>query len=48
MSGTPIEQQAIDATKIDSSQGKLLVSFNSSDSQFASLLQSSLFQSVVK
>ncbi len=48
MSGTPIEKQAIDATKIDSSQGKLEVSFASSDSQFASLLQSNLFQSVVR
>lgn len=48
MSGTPIEKQAIDATKIDSNQGKLEVSFASSDSQFASLLQSNLFQSVVK
>ncbi len=48
MSGTPVEKQAIDATKIDSSQGKLEVSFSSSDSQFASLLQSNLFQSVVR
>ncbi len=47
MSGTDIEKQAIDGTKIDSSSGKLLVSYSSSDSQFATLLQSSLFQSVV-
>ncbi|MFL6428953.1 MAG: hypothetical protein ACJ71S_11965 [Acidobacteriaceae bacterium] len=47
MSGTDIEKQAIDGTKIDSSSGKLVVSYSSSDSQFATLLQSSLFQSVV-
>jgi hypothetical protein len=47
MSGTDIEKQAIDGTKIDSSSGKLLVSYNSSDQQFATLLQSSLFQTVV-
>lgn len=47
VSGTDIEKQAIDGTKIDSSQGKLIVSYASSDSQFATLLQSSLFQSVV-
>ncbi|HEX6496964.1 MAG TPA: hypothetical protein VF018_15840 [Acidobacteriaceae bacterium] len=47
MSGTDIEKQAIDGTKIDSSSGKLVVNYSSSDSQFATLLQSSLFQSVV-
>jgi hypothetical protein len=47
ISGTDIEKQAIDGTKIDSNSGKLLVSYASSDSQFATLLQSSLFQSVV-
>jgi hypothetical protein len=47
MSGTDIEKQAIDGTKIDSTSGKLVVSYSSSDSQFATLLQSSLFQSVV-
>ena len=47
MSGTDIEKQAIDGTKIDSSSGKLIVSYQSSDQQFATLLQSSLFQSVV-
>ncbi len=47
MSGSDIEKQAIDGTKIDSSAGKLIVSYSSSDSQFATLLQSSLFQSVV-
>jgi hypothetical protein len=47
MSGTDIEKQAIDGTKIDSSAGKLIVSYSSSDREFATLLQSSLFQSVV-
>jgi hypothetical protein len=47
MSGTDIEKQAIDGTKIDSSSGKLIVTYSSSDQQFATLLQSSLFQSVV-
>jgi hypothetical protein len=47
MSGTDIEKQAIDGTKIDSSSGKLIVTYQSSDQQFATLLQSSLFQSVV-
>jgi hypothetical protein len=48
MSGTPIEKQAIDATTIDSSAGDLEVSYASSDSQFSALLQSPLFQNVVK
>lgn len=47
MSGTDVEKQAIDGTKIDSSSGKLIVTYKSSDQQFATLLQSSLFQSVV-
>ena len=47
MSGTDIEKQAIEGTKIDSSSGKLIVTYSSSDSQFATLLQSSLFQTVV-
>ena len=47
MSGTDIEKQAIDGTKIDSSSGRLIVSYSSSDSQFATLLQSNLFQTVV-
>jgi hypothetical protein len=48
LSGTEIEKQAIDGTKIDSSAGKLIVNYTSSDQQFATLLQSSLFQSVVR
>ncbi len=46
--GTPLEKSALDETSIDSSSGTLLVSYASSDSQFASLLSSPLFQQVVK
>lgn len=48
MRGTPVEKQAIDATTIDSSAGELDVNYSSSDSQFSALLESPLFQSVVK
>jgi hypothetical protein len=48
VSGTAIEKQAIDATTIDSSGFQLQVSYASSDSQFSALLQSPLFQTVVK
>jgi hypothetical protein len=48
VSGTPAEKAAIDNTTINSSGGTLDVRFASSDSQFSSLLQSSLFQSVVR
>jgi hypothetical protein len=47
-SGTPLEKSALDQTTIDSNSGTLTVSYSSSDSQFASLLTSPLFQSVVK
>ncbi len=47
-SGTPLEKSALDSTTIDSNAGTLTVSYSSSDSQFASLLTSPLFQSVVK
>jgi hypothetical protein len=47
-SGTPMEKSAIDETTIDSNSGTLTVDYSSSDSQFASLLTSPLFQSVVK
>jgi hypothetical protein len=47
MSGTAVEKAAIDSTKIDSNSGVLQVRFATSDSQFESLLQSPLFQSVV-
>ncbi len=47
-SGTPLEKTALDDTVIDSNAGTLTVAYSSSDSQFASLLSSPLFQSVVK
>jgi hypothetical protein len=47
-SGSPLEKSALDETTIDSNAGTLTVSYSSSDSQFASLLTSPLFQSVVK
>jgi hypothetical protein len=46
--GSPLEKTALDSTTIDSSAGTLMVDYSSSDSQFASLLTSPLFQSVVK
>ena len=45
--GSPLEKSALDMTTIDSNSGTLTVSYSSSDSQFASLLTSPLFQSVV-
>jgi hypothetical protein len=48
VSGNPVEKQAIDSTTIDSSAGTLSVKFSTSDSQFSSLLQSPLFQNVVR
>jgi len=47
-SGSPIEKSAMDETTIDSNSGALSVEYSSSDSQFAGLLGSPLFQSVVK
>ena len=46
--GTPLEKTALDMTTIDSNSGTLTVSYSSSDSQFASLLSSPLFQQVVR
>jgi hypothetical protein len=46
--GSPLEKSALDQTTIDSNSGTLTVAYSSSDSQFASLLTSPLFQSVVK
>jgi hypothetical protein len=46
--GSASEKAALDATTIDSTAGNLTVDYSSSDSQFASLLTSPLFQSVVK
>lgn len=45
--GTPLEKTALDQTIIDSNAGVLSVDYSASDSQFASLLTSPLFQSVV-
>ena len=47
-SGTPLEKSALDQTTIDSNSGVLTVDYSASDSQFATLLTSPLFQSVVK
>ena len=48
MSASDTEKQALSATDIGSNSGKLTVHFASSDTQFAALLQSPLFQSMVK
>lgn len=48
LNATPIEKQAIDATDITSSGNLLQVRFATSDNQFATLLNSQLFQSVVR
>jgi hypothetical protein len=45
--GSPLEKQAVDATTIDSNSGTLTVAYSSSDSEFAGLLTSPLFQQVV-
>ena len=47
MNATPTEKQAIAATNITSSGNVLQVRFTTSDDQFASLLNSQLFQSVI-
>jgi len=47
-SGTPVEKQALSATTVTSSGDILIAEYQSSDDQFASLLSSDLFQSVVK
>ena len=46
--GSALEKTALDQTMIDSNAGTLTVDYSSSDSQFASLLTSPLFQSVVR
>jgi len=48
MSGTDVEKQAVTNTTVKSNADNLEVSFSASDSQFASLLQSPLFQAVVR
>ncbi len=47
-SGSPTEKSALNETTIDSNSGTLTVDYTSSDSQFAGLLSSPLFQQVVK
>jgi hypothetical protein len=47
-SGTSLEKSALEDTTIDSNSGTLTVAYSSSDSQFANLLTSPLFQSVVR
>lgn len=48
MSGSETEKQALSATSIGSDSGKLNIHFASSDSQFSALIQSPLFQSMVR
>ncbi len=48
VSGDPSEVAALNDTTIDSNSGTIDVKYSSSDSEFASLLKSNLFQSVVK
>jgi hypothetical protein len=48
MSGSETEKQALSATSIGSDSGRLSIHFASSDSQFSALLQSPLFQSMVR
>ncbi len=47
MTASDTEKQALAATDISSSSGNLSIHFASSDSEFAALLQSPLFQSMV-
>lgn len=46
-SGSPLEKSAVEDTTIDSNSGTLTVAYSSSDSEFAGLLTSPLFQQVV-
>ena len=48
MSGSDQDKAALEDTVIRSNAGKLEVHFSSSDAQFASLLKSSMFQSMVR
>jgi hypothetical protein len=48
MSGSEAEKQALSATAISSNSGRLSIHFATSDGQFASLLQSPLFRSMVR
>jgi len=48
MSGSDAEKQALGATDISTEAGRLTIHFATSDNEFASLLQSPLFQSMVR
>jgi len=48
LSASDTEKQALSATDISSDAGKLTIHFTSSDAEFSALLQSPLFQSMVK
>jgi hypothetical protein len=48
VSGSTDEKAALSDTDVSSNSGRLLVHFQASDSDFASLLKSPLFQSMVK
>jgi hypothetical protein len=48
MSSSDTEKQALNATSITSNSGQLTVHFASTDAEFSSLLQSPLFQSMVR
>jgi hypothetical protein len=48
MSGSEAEKQALSATNISSDSGRLSIHFAAADSQFNALLQSPLFQSMVR
>jgi hypothetical protein len=48
MSGSDTEKQALSATSIASDSGRLTIHFATTDGQFVSLLQSPLFQSMVR
>jgi hypothetical protein len=47
MTGPDAEKQALAATTVHSNLGNLEIQFATSDDEFASLLKSSLFQSVL-
>ena len=47
-SASPMEKAALNRTTVDSNSGTLTVDYSSSDSEFAGLLSSPLFQSVVR
>lgn len=48
MSGSDAEKQALNATSVASDSGKISIHFATTDNQFSSLLQSPLFQSMVR